>query len=423
MSDVILIGIEVVEPSGAAPSGFPENLVDSWIEDTEPSPRTEDVGIASAIKIKFKKSLDTTLTSNANFELHSPSGNQVSDPFLDINFAYDYNSIARILYLKPINVLNPLSQYTVVVKDLVDAGGNSMTEEHYWSFNTGVGPSGVLFEDYPEPDIDVVLIEDYAPQYPTISGYLPTNITSSPYSGQIGIASGFAGGLITIDYGAVVDTSLITVKSEDWSSPGSFPEFVSVTITQTTGGVVSIQLPEDPTGSGIYFKPNNAYYIDAIYSTISFTGVLSPMYASPTVVMGMLGDSYDSIEAARSMYFTSLEIDAMSALWGQYAENLARDNISLMQLALYMSLYRATSISSGEDFQLGQLRITDSASINTNNPYYGPLMYWRKKVFGGFSPKQVQTIDRESHDFLRSWSVSRDNFPRTYTGRSPRSWL
>ena len=421
MSDFIFIGSGIVAPTGEAPSGFPENLVTTWVEDMEPSPGISDVGIATSIKIRFARSIDTSLTTLANFELHCPSGTEVSDPFIDINWAYDYNSISRSLWLKPNSTLNPLSKYTVVVKDLFDAGGSSMTEEHFWSFETGVGPSGELYEDHPEPDIDVVIIEDYAPQFPAVPGTVSSEITSVPFNGQIGVASGYASGAVTIDFGSVVDDTLISVKKESWASAGGI-ELVDVDISQTTGGVVTIQFPESPSGSGIYFETNVAYYIDAIYTIISFTGPIDPLYASPAVVTAMLGDNQDPIDAARMMYYTSLEIQTIISLMDTDVTYLWQTDVALQQLALYMSLYRVTSISTGEDFQLGQLRITDTSRLNSSNPYYSPLLYWKDKVFGGFSPKQVLTIDRESHDFLRGWNRNDRTLPYTYPGRSTNTW-
>lgn len=403
------------------------HLVPEWVENTLPSPSGTNISTLTSVRIAFAKSLDTTLLSNNNFELYLDNVAVSGDVFETINPAMHYNSISRTLYIKPTDDLSANSVYTIYIKDLYDAAGQVQTDDHYWSFTTGAGSTGTVIEDFPVVDVDVLIVEDYAPQYPSIPTYIPSNLTSSPYNGQIGVASGSASGIITINFGGVIDTSLISVRAEDWGTIGSYTEKLDIVVTQvTTGatsGTVSIQLPQQPSGSGVYFKENTAYYVDAIFTTIVFTGVLTPLYFSPNLLSGFLGYELDEIEAAKTAFLTSLEIQAITSFQLEDYTGVQRDPNSIMQLALYMALVGVTSRTENEDFQLGQLRITNRVAIGVNNPYSQSLRYWWKKVFGGFSPKQVLTIDRESNDYLRSFNRTTYSLPYKYTGRNPKSWL
>ena len=94
---------------------LPKSLNTAWVADTEPSPDAQDVSTLSAIRIKFAKFLDTTSITNDKFTLHCPSGNVVSDAFETINVIFDYNSLSRVLYLKPRSELSGNSEYTLQI--------------------------------------------------------------------------------------------------------------------------------------------------------------------------------------------------------------------------------------------------------------------------------------------------------------------
>lgn len=414
---------------------FPTSLIPTWIADTTPNPSATNVATNTAIRIKFAKAIDVSgHLSNSNFVLHCPSGVVVNDPFDDINSVFDYNGLSRVLYLKPTVALSGSCVYTLSISGLYDAAGTPMPSAHIFSFETASGEDGTINETYDQIDVDELVIEDYAPQVPTsplVSDFVTISVISTPYNGQIGVAPGYGNGIVTITYSQTgVDTDLIAVAYIDWSSPTSVLTPATITVTTSVVSdslVVEVQMPEMNTGSGDYFPENHAFYIDAVYETIIFTGVLNPLFISPAILTAFLNNDINFIEAARYAYWVSQEIDLMLGING--VTGTISNTPEIQQFALYLALDRIyTQTNSTDDFQLGQLRIMEGKSssfgMGGGSPYSVPLQYWWKKLMGGNKCALATTIDRQNQFFNRNWSIKGTigypSIPYLISQRTPR---
>jgi hypothetical protein len=408
---------------------LPKNLITAWVDRSTPAPDATGVSRDTTIQIKFTKRLAVASIVTANFELHQPSGTVVSDAWEPISLTRDYDSIGKLLTLRPSTNLVSSGEYSILVQGLTDAGESVMSAKHIFSFVTGLTPSGSTASGDTTEDIDDIIIEDYAIQYPYAAVEVSSSsyaVSSDPFNGQINISSGYASGAIILTFGSLIDTSLISVAKEDWNEMGGSLAPVSITVSPSgmASGDVIIQMPAT---SGVYFSENTAYHIDAIYQIISFTGILTPLYVSPSLIPMFLGTDTDAMQVARYVYMTSKEIALLAGMNAGLSDYTHQENSDLAQLALYMTLHRMTTQSGIDDFQLGQLRITNRSAVSvTEGPYASPFMFWWKKVMGGNGIKQVLTIDREGSQFAgRMWNSNKKGtwiLPRTYTGRNPRSW-
>jgi hypothetical protein len=186
-------------------------------------------------------------------------------------------------------------------------------------------------------------------------------------------------------------------------------------------------MPEMNIGSGDYFPENHVFYIDAIYETIAFTSILNPLFVSPAILMAFL-TNMDFSDAARYAYWSSQEVDLILSING--VTGTTANTPEVQQLTLYLALDRiyTHTTSDREDFQLGQLRISNGGGSSSfglgTSPYSSALQYWWKKLFGPKGPALTSTIDRQNYFFNRNWSIKGTigypSIPYLISQRTPR---
>ncbi len=115
----------------------------------------------SAINLKFNHTLDVAYIVNDAFVLTiaSATPTAITDPFIDIDLARDYNSIGRILSLYFVDSLTAETTYGLTVTGLKSVNGDTLDND-YFEFTTSASvnpdPEDIV------PEAELLIVQDFS---------------------------------------------------------------------------------------------------------------------------------------------------------------------------------------------------------------------------------------------------------------------
>lgn len=295
----------------------------SWIDSTYPDLTSEEVDRTADFIVVFAKSVAAAALISTNFVLMTPTGEEFTDAFRQIDLGRDYNSISRRLTLHLSRELDPEAEYAFIIRDLFDPSGLEQDQQHVVTFTTN-GYAGSL--DTEVENENLLQIIDHTMS--GIPGQVAQNadtgvarvVRSVPTAGSYNLAALHGAGLITLSFSAnVVDPSvtierrLISLMETSWETLAA-----DATVDPADPKKVLVQMPLSATGD--YYDAGYEYRVtvnpdttvSVSGSTVDFgatwvmrlTGSLDPMFASVKDVLWYLGN-VEPIDAAIEIYLNS----------------------------------------------------------------------------------------------------------------------
>lgn len=155
----------------------------------------------STIRIKFSTIPKISSITNSNFELSENAATPIVMPFRNIDTAYDYDTVGRILTLRLNSLLKSNTNYQLTINDLTDAADRLIASE-FFDFTTGV----VIASSVLPPEQETVLIRDRSIRsHAFLAGNTILNpnpdfyiVSSSPEDQEVLVPSDTNAGRITI---------------------------------------------------------------------------------------------------------------------------------------------------------------------------------------------------------------------------------
>jgi hypothetical protein len=350
------------------------------------------------VSIKFPQSVSTAYLTNEHFRLYLNVSTPVEivDPFNPINVISDYESISRVLTLHFKVQLNPDTPYLLTATGLNDPADRALLDEEYY-FTSTHSPQPSPLVPIPEP----TYVQDMS---------LVPDIFSSDESFVVIPGSGF--GLLSYDpndqfidvdtnngrfdlvFSEVLDDlppKTIRVQRKLLSINVTRWEYINAQIT-VNGPEVYVDFPSIDatpvyfTNGTTYFEEGYKYRIKLSHNiksvsgatlgddkTITFMVGADPLFAETDQIAVFFPDA-DIIEITELIYGFSQEAIQITGLTSPTP--LMQEYVTAATLCALSRIYDDLGLADQEDFQLGDLHITQRRQPKNRIPTRATATSW-----------------------------------------------
>jgi hypothetical protein len=389
----------------------------TWVEWTNPVPGQEDVSTIADILVCFSKTISESSITVDHFQLLDELSNEIPSAFNTIIYSQDYNELSKVLTLRLVTALSPLSNYILLIDGLYDPAGTTQDSVHAVSFMTDSLTETIAPVQTPD---DSIMAEDHSLLDAQIVVSAATGIShvvsSIPTNGSYNLGTAYNDGIVTITMSDPIYSASVLVERHAIAIYETLWDIVTPTSATTRAGddtKYDITLPE--ISAGVHFEAGYEYRVTVLSDTtlgttstnwalgydhsVLFTGPLLPSYATISSVL-MQYPSVSSYDVAIMLYISSAEAYALDSTIDEATPKRAATDF-----ALYSALWRLSTRGSGaQKIALGDLSVDKGSSSAMSD-------LWRKYAddawarLGDVGPKVVIKGSSAVSPFVtRNWT-------------------